>query len=211
MPHAHHLHDDRLFDCYFAVRHGEALDPRVAEHLADCEACGSRYGEIALLFDRLGEDGEAAADAVFTSEQLRAQHQQIMARLERLGRAARIISFPGQLINRTVNASRAPTTPRWIAAAAAAGLVAGVALSASYQWASRAQPAGGISARVETSAPPQTALTAVATDGREPAPEVAADDAFWSELEVALERPRTRELQPLDVLTPHVRDITDLR
>ena len=75
----------------------------------------------------------------------------------------------------------------------------------------RLLPAGGISAGVETSAPRQTTLKAVATDGSEPAPEVAADDAFWSELEVVLERPRTRELQPLDALTPHVRDITDLR
>ena len=37
--------------------------------------------------------------------------------------------------------------------------------------------------------------------------DVAADDAFLSELEIALERPRTRELQAFDTFTPHVREI----
>ena len=39
---AQHLHDDRLFDCYLAVRDGEALDPPVAEHLTDCDVCHER-------------------------------------------------------------------------------------------------------------------------------------------------------------------------
>ena len=37
--------------------------------------------------------------------------------------------------------------------------------------------------------------------------DVSADDAFLSELEIALERPRTRELRAFDALTPHVRDL----
>jgi len=41
--------------------------------------------------------------------------------------------------------------------------------------------------------------------------EVAADEAFLSDLEVALERPHTRELQAFDALTPHVREISDQR
>ena len=43
---APHLRDDRLLDCYLASRHGEALDPPVAEHLTDCDACGARYEEL---------------------------------------------------------------------------------------------------------------------------------------------------------------------
>jgi hypothetical protein len=35
----------------------------------------------------------------------------------------------------------------------------------------------------------------------------AADDAFLSELELALDRPRTRELIAFDAFTPHVREI----
>ena len=41
---------------------------------------------------------------------------------------------------------------------------------------------------------------------------VTADDAaFLSDLELALERPHTRELQAFDALTPHVREIRDER
>jgi hypothetical protein len=54
-------------------------------------------------------------------------------------------------------------------------------------------------------------LEPIATDGAQPAPDPAADEAFLSDLELALERPRTRELQPFDALTPHVRDIADKR
>jgi len=35
------------------------------------------------------------------------------------------------------------------------------------------------------------------------------DDAFLMELELALARPHTRELQPFDAMTPHVRDINN--
>ena len=40
---------------------------------------------------------------------------------------------------------------------------------------------------------------------------MTADDAFLSELEASLERPRTRALQPFDDLTPHVREIRAIR
>ena len=36
---------------------------------------------------------------------------------------------------------------------------------------------------------------------------VADDDAFLLDLELALQRPNTRELEPFDALTPHVREI----
>ena len=38
--------------------------------------------------------------------------------------------------------------------------------------------------------------------------QLSADDAFFSDLEVALERPHTRELIAFDALTPHVREVT---
>ncbi len=40
-------------------------------------------------------------------------------------------------------------------------------------------------------------------------PQVATDDAFLSELEIALERPHTRELRAFDAFTPHVREVRD--
>jgi hypothetical protein len=195
-----HVQDDRLLDAYLVARHGEPIDPPVAEHLADCGACGVRYEELARVMDVLRTEGVAEADAVFTPERLRQQHQTIARRIEHVGRAARIISFPGQFVRRTMTASASPTAPRWVAAAAAAGLFIGVALGANYGWGGR-----GVRAL-----PGDMRLRPVATQGTEPV-DVAADDAFLSELELALERPHTRELLAFDALTPHVREIRDQR
>jgi hypothetical protein len=49
-------------------------------------------------------------------------------------------------------------------------------------------------------------LGAVATRGTGKV-DVASDDAFLSDLEIALERPHTRELMAFDELTPHLREI----
>ena len=203
---AHHLQEDGLYDYYLAERSGEASAPPVTEHLADCESCGARYAELARAMDTLRAEGEAETDAVFTPERLRAQQQQITRRIEHVARPARVISFPGRLVRRTITGS-ARTAPRWVAAAAAASLFVGVGLGAGYQWGTRAraprQTLVGITGH-------SSRLTPVATRGSGLA-DVATDDAFLSELENALERPRTRELQAFDAFTPHVREIRDQR
>ena len=204
----HHLQDDKLFDCYLLERGGEPIDPPTAEHLTDCAACGGRYTELIRFMDGLRAEGEAEADEIFTIERLRAQHQHVMRRLERVGREARVISFPGQFVRRSISASTTRSAPRWIAAAAAAGLFVGVALGASYEWnaiVGSAHP----SMMTRGADPRPSRATPVATRGTSQ-PDVAADDAFLSDLEVALERPHTRELVAFDAFTPHVRE-TDPR
>ncbi len=201
---ARHLQEERLFDSYLAERSGAPLDPPVAEHLADCEECGARYAELSAFMDTLRRDGEAEADAVFTPERLRAQQQQIARRIEHVGRPARVISFPTRIVRRTIGAPTGRTALRWIAAAAAAGLFVGVAVGASYQW--RGRGAQSFLARDVSAG----RLSPVATRGSSPA-EIAADTAFLSDLELALERPHTNELQAFDALTPHVREIRDQR
>src|SRR6185295_14371969 len=124
---------------YLAERAGTPLDPPVAEHLADCAGCSSRYAELMAFMDGLRRDGEADADAIFTPERLRVQQQQIARRLALVGRPARVLSFPGRIVRRTLDASGTRQAPRWIAAAAAAGLFVGVALGASLQWRSQVQ------------------------------------------------------------------------
>ena len=132
---ARHLQEERLFDSYMAERQGDGLDPPVAEHLADCQACTTRYAELAAFMDGLRREGDAEADALFTPERLRAQQRQIARRLALVGRPARVISFPGRVVRRTIAASTSRTAPRRIAAAAAAaGLLLGAALGASYQF-----------------------------------------------------------------------------
>jgi anti-sigma factor RsiW len=205
---AHHLPEERLFDSYLAERGGAPLDPPVADHLADCAACGARYAELSSFMDALRREGDAEADAIFTPERLRLQQQQIGRRIALVGRPARVLSFPGRIVRRTIDASTARTAPRWVAAAAAAGLFVGIAVGASFQW--RSQFEGRRTFLSEASRARTQRLTPVATRGTVPA-DVAPDDAFLSDLEIALERPHTRELVAFDALTPHVREIGNRR
>ena len=200
-----HLSERRLYDCYYTERTGEAVDPRAADHLADCAACGARYADLSRFLDALRAEGDAESHDVFTAERLQAQQQQIARRLEYVGHPARVISFPAQLVRRSISSTTAPMAPRWIAAAAAAGLFVGVALGASYQWDWHNQIA-----RPVLSGDANVRLSPMATRGSG-SNDVAADDAFLSELELALDRPRTRELIAYDALTPHVRSVRDQR
>jgi anti-sigma factor RsiW len=202
-----HLRDDRLFDSYLAERAGETIDPPVADHLADCSECGARYAELVRDMDGLRAEADAETDEVFTPERLRAQQQQIARRIEHVGRAARVISFPGHFVSRHMSGSAARGVTRWVYAAAAAGLVIGVGLGTFYDsewWSARRAAQLSATARQARLAHPAQ-LAPVATGGTGPTRE-AADEAFLSDLEVALERPHTTELQPFDALTPHVRE-----
>jgi anti-sigma factor RsiW len=200
MLRARHLNDDRLFECYLAERSRELLDPPAAEHLADCDLCATRYAEFGRFMDVLREEGEAESDEVFTQERLRGQQQQIARRIEHVGRAARVISFPGQFVRRTITASTSRIAPRWIAAAAAAGLFVGIALGSAFEWDARLRPQRPTSSQITMAARPGAMRGNVVQD-------LAADDAFLTELEAALDRPRTRELVAFDAFTPHVREV----
>jgi len=209
-PRVRHLTEERLFDFYLAERTDDPVDPPAAEHLADCEPCSARYTELVALMDTVRREGEAEADAIFTADRLRGQQQQIAKRIALVGRPARILSFPGRIVRRTLSASSTRTAPRWVAAAAAAGLFVGVAVGASYQFRWGAPPYRSAASYLVTGAANQRAarLTPVATRGSGQ-PDIAADDAFLSDLEIALDRPRTRELVAFDDFTPHVREIRD--
>jgi hypothetical protein len=209
---ARHLQEERLFDAYMAASAGAAIDPPVAEHLADCAACAARYADLGAFMDTLREEGHAEADAVFTPERLRAQQQQIARRIAQVGRPARVISFPSRIVRRTIGASGGRTVPRWTAAAAAAGLFIGVALGASYEWTARSTSRSTFLARDASLGRLASGSARGGGSARASSPaDIAADEAFLSELEFALERPHTRELQAFDALTPHFREIKDTR
>jgi hypothetical protein len=207
---ARHLQDERLFDCYLAVRAGETLDPPVAEHLTDCDTCGERYAELAQFMEALGVEAASEADSIFTPERLRAQQQHINRRLDHLGHPARVITFPGLPASHPAGAPSPRPARRWIAAAAAAGLFIGFgvlldreATRGLDQEIAREAP----SSHVRSIARQALLKTPAATEVVRPEA-FQADEAFLSELELAGDRPRTRELLAFDALTPHVREIT---
>src|SRR6185503_12135980 len=124
-------------------------------------------------------------------------------------RPPRVISFPAHASRQGLTVSGARSAPRWVAAAAAAGLFIGIAVGASYRWESRLRSVGAPVVAQDVSAS-RSRLAPVATRGDEPA-DVAADDAFLSELELALDRPHTRELMAIDAFTPHFREARAIR
>ncbi len=202
---ARHLHDDRLHEYYLAVRGGEALDPRAAEHLGDCAACAARYAGFAAFLDGVRREAEVDADEVFTSDRLDQQQAQILRRIEHLNRSAHVITFPGPVAHHMVSASTR-VAPRWLAAAAVAGLFVGVAVGGRFS----VQPsARSTASRLNASPAPPGLTSAPVVLVNPPAPGVEPldDDHFLHELELALERPRTRELLPIDAWTPNVREI----
>jgi hypothetical protein len=204
-----HLREERLFDCYVAARAGDSLDPPSAEHLADCVECRARYASLAHFLDGLRADADAETDAVFPAERLRLQQAQIADRLEHVGHAARVISFPGHGAG-TPLGGKPRMAPRWIAAAAAAGLFIGIYVGTFFDTGSREARSAPAQAGNGVAALPVVARPVAIDSAPDPLADVAdsSNDEFLSELEFALERPRTHELIALDELTPHVREVS---
>ncbi|MBM3769785.1 MAG: hypothetical protein FJW27_00560 [Acidimicrobiia bacterium] len=198
-----HLREDRLFDCYLSNRLGEALDHRAADHLASCPTCASRYDDLSRFLDGLRVAEEAEFEAVFSADHLREQQRQIAKRLELVGRAARVLSFP-----HAATARRRPSTrwvfPRWVATTAAAGVVAGVAAGMFFEragrWDRRARISSFANVGVTQLAPPSPTP--------DDSTDVEQDAIFLSELELAADGPRTQELAAYDELTPQVREVS---
>ena len=211
---APHLQDDSLSDCYFAERRGEALNPPAAEHLADCASCAERYAEFERFMASLREEANAEVDALFPADRLRLQQQEIGRRLDHIGRAARVISFPGRVAAGRIHPSTTRMATRWIAGAAAAGLFVGVAAGTFFDFSTRfefgmrgrrgatqLEPASGRQSNAASRTSRRFLPSVTATRATE------ADDAFMSALDLALDRPHTSELVAFDALTPHVREI----
>ena len=72
----------------------------------------------------LRDDAITEADMAFPAERLATQQAQVLRRLEAMERPARVIAFPR--LSRTVTAAHS-RPQRWVAAAAAAGLIVGIA------------------------------------------------------------------------------------
>src|SRR6476660_5727973 len=92
-------------------------------HLESCPACRARFAELSAWLQNVRIDATTEADEHFSAERLASQHALVFRRLEAAERPARVIAFPRfaqPLTSRTFHASR------WIAAAAAAGLIVGV-------------------------------------------------------------------------------------
>jgi hypothetical protein len=168
-------------------------------HLDDCVACRARFADFSAWLESIRVDAITQADESFSAERLAAQQAQIFRRLEAAGRPARVIAFPRfaqPLTSRTSHVSR------WIAAAAAAGLIVGVGVGQmmDLRHSLTAPNVSAVRARV---------ANAPASAGRAPRVQTVSairDEAFLSELDASLSRTAVPELRALDGLTPRAGD-----
>jgi anti-sigma factor RsiW len=117
-----HLDDDVFAEIWTAAL--ESGQAAAHPHLAECGQCRRRYAAFVGWLDRMHDDARDEADEVFPPERLAAQQAQVLRRLEALERPARVIAFPK--FSRPVTSTQGHAQ-RWVATAAAAGLVIGLA------------------------------------------------------------------------------------
>jgi len=203
-----HFHpaDDRLIAVYFGDEEASADERRaVRQHLHGCEACTWRYTELTAPLERLRQDAAGEADEVFTPARLDAQRARILDRLDEAASPSRVIPFPAASTRMDRSMVRRPLT-RWIAAAAAAGLLIGVVAGRLLEIGGGPSVADQPRARVVATLPTADVVNAspVSTVARE------HDEAVLSEIDQAVFNQRIAALSALDQMTPHVRPETVL-
>lgn len=195
-----HPTDERLLALYFAEGSGETREEDAAarQHLHGCEACTWRYTALTAPLQQLRQDASSEADEVFTPGRLAAQRAAIRHRLEEGKGAPKIVAFPGvqpeprRLIHRPA--------ARWMAAAAAAGLLIGVTAGRLVQMGDRVPPATVRAVerpRLASRPGPMIAAVPASVDPG------AADFSLLSGLDSAVNTPHVAELYALDEMTPH--------
>jgi hypothetical protein len=194
-----HLDDDVLAEIWSTA----SSEGRTATHphLTSCAHCRARYSAFTGWLDDLRNEARAEADEAFPPERLAAQQTAIFRRLEALERPARVIAFPKHA--RPVPSSQ-PFARRWIATAAAAGLVIGLAAGQILDL--RHALEGPSPARTTGAVPERTQTTARQT-GLQPA--TLSDEAlFYGDVSDTTAR-GARYMPALDELTPRARDDFD--
>lgn len=185
-----HLSDDRLIEMCLDLAPAGAR-----EHLEQCAACAERRTQLAALLTDVSAVAAAEADTVFTPDRLAKQRAHILQRIEQDGRPGRVISFPASHPHRP--SLRARPGMRWIAGAAAAGLLIGVlADHLAHQG-----PGSAVDLPVQATAPSDTTPTLQA------ASTMLSEEEFLGQLEMAIEATGGTALGPLDDLTPMVWEV----
>lgn len=189
-----HLSDDRLIEVCLESAPGQGE----RQHLDSCAECQGRRADIARMLTDVSLAATAEADEVFTAERLTRQQARILQRLEHEGRPGRVIAFPaGHGSDPFVLRTR--PAMRWIAGAAAAGLLIGLLAGHLAHDFSVIRPPrqSQIAARPAVTVP---TLQAVAT--------TISEDEFLGQIDMAIEGSGSTSLRPLDELTPRVWEVT---
>jgi len=189
-----HLRDDQMIAVYIGAEPRFGRQDSSQSHLHWCTSCARRYEEFVERMTRLRDDASAEADAVFPPARLEAQRLQILDRLERASHPARVLPFPAHS-GQSLSIFTGNQVRRWIAAAAAAGLIIGLALGRVADL--RRMMPQGRGVHVTATAPPRPV---------EAAPRVVEpklnEEEIFSRAEQAQGRLMVDVLESLDAITP---------
>lgn len=169
-----HPDDERLLNRYLDSTGG---DVTLDTHLVNCVVCAARFRTLEGTLERAYEDVAAISDALFTPERLEAQRRSILSRLGQRPHG-RVLAFPDRV---TTSAPRVR-----LAVAAALILMTTTGLL---------RILGG----QPMALPRSTAIVSRPALGPQPA---ARQEAVYLDIEMALARHGTAELQALEDLTP---------
>ena len=184
-----HLSDESLVELHALLVAGEhSVAARYLRHVKQCDACARRLDGVREDAATLRQDVTASIDARITPTRLERQFDVIMRRLE--GHSGKVLPFP-TTVHRPV---QAPTLRRWVAMAAASGLVIGIG-------------AGRLMGPMSTGPTPswQKVIGTNPAKGT-PAGVQQSDEQMLVEIDAAVARSRTKEFRALDELTPRVAD-----
>jgi hypothetical protein len=193
-----HVTDADLLAVWADMRLGEPPPTAPGAHVRQCAPCRARLTSLSTWLDGLRSDAHQEADAAFSRERLAAQQGQILRRLEAMERPARVLKFPR--FAKAISA-RDSGRQRWIAAAAAAGLVVGIGLGQTFNLLDSSSPADTqvriVTAPIERAARGGVMLTPVAG---------GSDENFlYPESPLSSER-IPESLRSLHEITPSARD-----
>ncbi len=194
-PDEMHLDDDRLM----AAQIGQwPLRRRERAHLAACGTCAARLREWQAALAGTRATADTVADEAFPADRLARQRRAILDRVQRL-ESARVLAFPTTPAPVAGRPARLGT--RWVAAAAAAGLLVGVVTGQYVNFVPH-RP------RLQQVAASALARTARLVPGptHAHARVVPTDDEFLSQVDTAIQSPHVPELQAIDDLTPRIRE-----
>lgn len=192
-----HVTDADLTAVWADARLGEPTQSAAGAHVRECPACRTRLTALSSWADGLRADARHEADEAFPRERLAAQQAQILRRLEAMERPARVLAFPRFTQPISV---RHVGRQRWIAAAAAAGLVVGIGLGQTFHL-----TGGGRVRDSATTGLPFAQNTAAGRMGVQPISASDEDFLYVQDASQATER-IPESLRSLHEITPSSRD-----
>jgi hypothetical protein len=181
-----HLSDLRLHDFLDAPRSAANDVANDDAHLAGCPECQTRLASLEACVGQIVATDDAAFEAAFPAARVAASRERILSAVAE-HRSARVVAFPGAA---PPAAPSLRARPRWMAAAAA-GLIVGLALGRWTHWGAPVRPVPSSASSTQT----------VVQQGIQPAVYIPADDDLLNAVESASLGP-VSDVWSLHELTP---------